>query len=117
MFYYYHYRKDILERHGITEVDTAEARAHALALLRSKRSRRAGATAGGHSDDAGTYAPASRLMADIPLADCNTILCAWRIECPWLIVCKSVNMFTRCSVCEYLRLLIDQTPRDQEYLR
>ena len=26
-------------------------------------------------------------------------------------------MFTRCSVCEYLRLLIDQTPRDQEYLR
>ena len=26
-------------------------------------------------------------------------------------------MFTRCSVCEYLRLLIDQTPRDQESLR
>ena len=56
-------------------------------------------------------------MADIPLADRATFLRAWRIECPWLIVCKSVSMFTRCSVCEYLRLLIDQTPRDQESLR
>ena len=26
-------------------------------------------------------------------------------------------MFTRCSVCEYLRLLIDQVPRDQVHLR
>ena len=32
-------------------------------------------------------------------------------------VCKSVSMFTRCSVCEYLRLLIEQTPREQESLR
>ena len=30
---------------------------------------------------------------------------------------KSVGMFTRCSVCEYLKLLIEQTPRDQCALR
>ena len=56
-------------------------------------------------------------MVDIPLASCETFLRAWRIETPWLIVCKSVSMFTRCSVCEYLRLLIDQTPRDHARLR
>ena len=56
-------------------------------------------------------------MADVPLAEIDCFLRAWRIECPWLIVCKSVSMFTRCSVCEYLRLLIDQTPRDQVALR
>ena len=60
VFYYYHYRKDILERHGVTEFDTADARAYALASRRSKRSRAAGTTAGGNSDDAGTYAPATR---------------------------------------------------------
>ena len=53
-------------------------------------------------------------MADVPLAELGTFLRAWRIECPWLIVCKSVSMFTCCSVCEYLRLLIDQIPRDRE---
>ena len=67
--------------------------------------------------DAEAYASASRRMADVPLAELNTFLRAWRIECPWLIVCKSVCMFTRCSVCEYLRLLIDQIPRGQEALR
>ena len=72
VFYYYHYRKDILERHGVTEVDATHTSAYALASRRSKRLRAAGTTAGGNSDDAGTYAPASRLMADIPLADCTT---------------------------------------------
>ena len=56
-------------------------------------------------------------MANVPLAELNCCMHAWRSECPWLIVCKSVSMFTRCSVCEYLRLLIDQTPRDQVPLR
>ena len=36
---------------------------------------------------------------------------------PWLAVCKSVSLFVRCGVCEYLKLLIDQTPRDQAPLR
>ena len=76
VFYYYHYRKDILARHGLTEVDAAHTRAYALASRRSKRLRAAGITAGGNADDAGTYAPASHLMADIPLADGNTFLCA-----------------------------------------
>ena len=116
-FYYAHYRKDILERHGVTEADAKDARAYALASSRSKRRRLVGAQAGGSSADAGAYVPASCRMADVPLAELNTFLRAWRIECPWLIVCKSVSMFTRCSVCEYLRLLIDQTPRDQEALR
>ena len=30
---------------------------------------------------------------------------------------KSVDMFTQCSVCDYLKLLIEQTPRDQYALR
>ena len=30
---------------------------------------------------------------------------------------KSVGIFTRCSVCDYLKLLIEQTPRDQCALR
>ena len=51
------------------------------------------------------------------IATLATFLEAWRVEVPWLVVCKSVSMFTRCSVCEYLRLLIDQTPRDQDELR
>ena len=51
------------------------------------------------------------------IATLATFLEAWWVEVPWLVVCKSVSMFTRCSVCEYLRLLIDQTPRDQDELR
>ena len=46
-----------------------------------------------------------------------TFLRAWRVECPWIVVAKSVGMFTRCSVCDYLKLLIEQTPRDQCALR
>ena len=56
-------------------------------------------------------------MAEVQLAELNTFVRAWRIECPWLVVCKSVNMFTRCRVCEYLRLLVDQTLRVEEALR
>ena len=44
------------------------------------------------------------------IATLATFLETWSVEVPWLVVCKSVSMFTRCSVCEYLRLLIDQTP-------
>lgn len=103
----------MLERHGVTDADASDASTYALASRRSKRRRIAGAQAGGSSADAGADVPASRSMADVPVAGPNNLLRAWPIECPWLIVCKSVSMFTRCSACEYLRLLIDQTPRDQ----
>ena len=130
-FYYAHYRKDMLERYGVSEAEAAEARDHATASRRSKRQRTAGGQAGGGSanaaahvaasqasgSDAGSHVPALRRMADVPLAELDTFCRAWRIECSWLIVCKSISMFTRCQVCEYLRLLIDQIPRDQEALR
>ena len=120
-FYFAHYRKDILERHGISEADAADASAYALAPRRSKQARKA--RNGGEAEGASAYALASQRstqtsrMADVPLASLNHFLTAWRVECPWLVVCKSVSMFTRCSVCEYLRLLIDQTPRGQDKLR
>jgi len=63
----------------------------------------------------GVYAPGDN--PDLQLADESTFLKAWRMEVPWLVVCKSVSMFTRCSVCEYLKLLKEQTPKEQEVLR
>ena len=54
---------------------------------------------------------------DHPIADYACFLQAWRTECPWLVVCKSVSMFTKCGLCEYLKLLVEQTPRDQGPLR
>ena len=36
-FYYAHDRKDIQERHGVTEAEAADARAYALASLRSNK--------------------------------------------------------------------------------
>ncbi len=52
-----------------------------------------------------------------PVASYPLFLQAWRVEVPWLIICKSVSMFVRCGVCEYLKLMIEQTPRNQEPLR
>ena len=116
-YYYAHYRKDTLERHEVTEDDAANARAYALASRRSKKRKADMAQASIDLANAEAYASAVRRMAEVPLADSGTFMRAWRMECPWLIVCKSISMFTRCSVCEYLRLLIDQTPRDQEATR
>ncbi len=107
----YAHRKDILERHGDTETDAEDASAYALASRRPKQARKA--RGGGEAEGASAYALASQLstqtsrMADAPLASLNHFLKAWRVECPWLVVCKSV----------YLRLLIDQTPRGQDALR
>ena len=56
-------------------------------------------------------------LADVALADLSTFLKAWRTECPWLVVHHTVSMFTRCGVCEYLKMLIDQTPRGAHDLR
>ena len=54
---------------------------------------------------------------DHVLAEPKMFLQCWRVELPWLIVCKSICMFTRCSVCEYLKLLIEQCPRDHPIMR
>ena len=48
----------------------------------------------------------TRTPCSLPL-----FLCAWRTECPWLIVCRSVSKFTKCGVCEYLKMMLDQCPR------
>ena len=115
-FYYAHYRKDMLERYGVTEADAQGARAYALASSRRSKRPRTDGRQNGDLSTAENYASYQR-MADVPLAEIETFMSAWRVECAWLVVCKSVSMFTRCSVCEYLRLLIDQTPRDQTALR
>ncbi len=54
---------------------------------------------------------------DRTLADYPTFLKAWRQEVPWIILCRSVSMFVRCGVCEYLKLLVEQCPREQDSLR
>jgi len=41
----------------------------------------------------------------------QVFLMAWRTECSWLIVCRSVSKFTKCGVCEYLKMMLDQCPR------
>ena len=63
--------------------------------------------------DARAHALASARVRDAPVAEEKCFLAAWRTECQWIVVCKSVCMFTKCSVCNYLLLLIDQTPREQ----
>ena len=41
---------------------------------------------------------------------------AWRMELPWLVVAKSLSMFTRCGICEYLRRQVDLTSRQDGQL-
>ena len=64
-----------------------------------------------------TQALALARVRDAPVAEDKCFLAAWRTECPWIIVCTSVSMFTKCSLCNFILLLIDQTPRGQELLR
>lgn len=40
----------------------------------------------------------------------------WRHELPFICICKSHSMFTRCGCCEYLRMQIDMCPRDNDKL-
>ena len=56
------------------------------------------------------------LDPDHPVATYVVFCEAWRVERPWLIILTSVCSFTKCGVCEYLRL-VEQTPRDQGKLR
>lgn len=73
--------------------------------------------AGANLADAGERVPASRRMTDVPLASLDTFMKAWRAKCPWLAICNSVSMSTRCNVCEHLRSLIDQTSPSQDAMR
>ena len=44
-------------------------------------------------------------------ASLKVFLKAWRIECPWLVVVKSISKFVKCGLCEYLKMLIDKVDR------
>ena len=54
---------------------------------------------------------------DLVIASLKVFLEAWRVECPWIIICKSVCMFTKCGLCEYLKVQIDKVPRGLESIR
>ena len=54
-----------------------------------------------------------RNTAGRPFASLSVFLSAWRTECPWLVVMKSVSKFVKCGLCEYLKRQIDQTPRNE----
>ena len=159
MFYYYHYRRDMLERSeaalgkgvrdesllGSTPGQSGQE-VHEESLLGSTPGQCSGTAApppspsgrcpppGGQrgrkrkhlGEDAAlgstprcvaAYAKGFAARAGIVMATLSTFLQAWRVECPWVVVAKSMGMFTRCSVCDYLKLLIEQTPRDEHDLR
>lgn len=50
---------------------------------------------------------------DAGIASQVTFLQVWRWEVPWLIVHHGKSMFTQCSVCSYLKLLIEQCPKSE----
>ena len=60
-FYYAHYRRDTLERYGVTEEDCAHAKAYALASRQLKKQR--------VSANAEAYASASRASSDLSNAE------------------------------------------------
>ena len=55
----------------------------------------------------------NRKTSNMPYAALPVFLAAWRCECPWLVVMKSVSKFVKCNLCEYLKMQIDQTPRSE----
>ena len=55
-----------------------------------------------------------RQQQGISPADYTTFLKAWRVECPHIVVCKSVSMFTRCGLCDYLQEQLARTPHCQK---
>ena len=54
-----------------------------------------------------------RNKAGRPFATLPVFLAAWRCECPWLVVMKSVSKFVKCNLCEHLMRQIDMTPRNE----
>ena len=147
-FYYFHYRRDMLERHRLLGAASAQASQGGDVILgstpRSGSPDAASAQASQGVDAMLGSTPRRRRLAgdqlpetpvkgkkrshqdgpgqgsgpsDPPCASLCVFLDAWRAECPWIVVAKSLSMFTRCSVCDYLKLMIEQTPREQNALR
>ena len=69
VFFYYHYRRDMLERHGLTDDGVALGRAPRLAKRRRDGGLCSTGTGVPTTSGAGAYAPAPCRVADIPLAD------------------------------------------------
>ena len=47
-------------------------------------------------------------------ASLRVFLEAWRIDVPRLVVAKSICKISKCGSCEYLKYLIDKTPRHEK---
>ena len=56
------------------------------------------------------YASA-RAQQGLTPASLHTFQLAWRIDVSWLAISRTICKFSKCGVCEYLKWLIDQTPR------
>ena len=48
-----------------------------------------------------------------PYASYDVFLTAWRCETPWIKIARSLSTFTQCGMCNYLKALLDETPRSQ----
>ena len=59
------------------------------------------------------YASARAKQGSKP-ASLSTYLEAWRVDVSWLVVSRTICKFSKCGVCEYLKWLIDQTPRTNQ---
>jgi hypothetical protein len=57
-----------------------------------------------------------RKQVGLPSASLQVFLIAWRIECPWLVVTRSLSKFVKCNLCEYLKRMIDTTPRSEDQI-
>ena len=137
MFYYYQYRKDMVHRSeaalenvpeetllGSTPGQSSGAPSpppapHPSAAPRGRKRNHPAAdpALGSTPRCTAEFAKGFAARAGIVMATLSTFLQAWRVECPWIVVAKSVGMFTKCSVCDYLKLLIEQCPREEHDLR
>ena len=137
MFYYYQYRRDMIERSeaalgrkvpeetplrsipsaGPHEEPPPPPPPAAAQRGRKRKSLGVGNALGSTPRCSAEFAEGFAAKVDIVMATLPTFLAAWRVECPWIVVAKSVGMFTRCSVCDYLKLLIEQCPREEHDLR
>ena len=52
-----------------------------------------------------------RSEQNLPYASLMQFRTCWRIEVPWLVICHSLSSFTRCGLCEYLKMQVDLCPR------
>jgi hypothetical protein len=57
-----------------------------------------------------------RAQQNRPAASIELFYRMWREECPFVVICRSHSMFVKCGCCEYLRMQIDLTPRDDAEL-